>query len=97
MSYTALFRAKAARDHLPFVRQALIKLASASLEEPGTLRYDFYQSQEEPTEIMLFGEWKSEVDWQAHMAGRAHTQYVASLPEGAWDVPPAQTRLTPIK
>jgi quinol monooxygenase YgiN len=97
VSYTALFRGIAASEHLTFVRQALKELASASLEEPGTIRYDFYQNQGNPTEFLLLGVWKSEIDWQAHLAGRAHSKYVASLPEGAWEVPPAQTRLTPLE
>ncbi len=93
MAFAALFQGTAASDHVDTVRNALVTLARESRKEPGTIRYEFYQYEDESAGFLLFGIWESEAAWQAHVAGDAHTRHVASLPEGAWTIRPAMTRL----
>ena len=93
MAFAALFHGTAAPEHVEALTAAQVLLAQASLREPGTIRYDFYQHADDPTQIILLGIWESEDAWQAHVAGDVHTNYAASLPEGAWVTPPSMTRL----
>ena len=91
--FAALFHGTAAPEHLDTLTKAQTLLAQESRQEPGTIRYDFYQQEDDPTQIMLLGIWESEADFEAHIPGDAHTSYAASLPEGAWATPPSMTRL----
>lgn len=97
MSYIAMFRGRASRQHLDTVRRALQKLAHDAVHEPRTLQYEFYQEEDDPAVFILFAAWESEADWRAHVAADAHQEYVASLPDGAWESAPVQTRLTSLK
>lgn len=93
MAFAALFQGTASTEHLDALKKSLKVLAEESLNEPGTLRYEFYQSEEEPTIITLFAIWENEADWKTHIVSDAHNRHVASLPEGAWAIPPKMTRL----
>ena len=93
MAFVADFQGTAAVGHVDTVRESVARLARESREEPGTIRYEFYQHEEYPAVFLLFGIWESEEDWRSHVAGKAHREHVASLPEGAWAIPPAMTRL----
>ena len=53
--------------------KAQMLLAQESRQEPGTIRYDFYQREDDPTQIMLLGVWESEADWKAHISGDTYT------------------------
>ncbi len=94
MAFAELFHGVAAPEHVEALTDAQALLAQGSLQEPGTIRYDFYQQADDPTQIMLLGIWESEDAWKAHISGEAHTSYAASLPEGAWATPPSMTRLS---
>lgn len=93
MAFAALFQGTASPKHLDTLKESLRILAEESLKEPRTLRYEFYQSEEEPTIITLFAIWENEADWKTHIVSDAHNRHVASLPEGAWAIPPKMTRL----
>lgn len=93
-AFAALFQGTAAPEHVEALTEAQALLAQKSLQEPGTIRYDFYQHEEDPTQILLLGVWESEDAWRAHVAGDVHTAYAASLPEGAWATLPSMTRLS---
>lgn len=97
MAYAATFQGRAAPEHLGTVKNALAALARESRKEPGTIRYEFYQHSDDPSVFLLFAIWESEEAWQAHLAAEAHTRHVASLPDGAWENPPEQTRLEPLE
>lgn len=88
MAFIALFQGTAAEAHLPSLKQSLGTLERESKEQPGTIRYEFYQSEEDPAVIMLFGMWETEADFRAHVASDAHRRHEASLPSGAWAIPP---------
>jgi len=93
MPFAALFQGTAAPEHLETLKKLQATLARESMEEPGTVRYEFYQAADDPTHILLFAIWESEADWQAHRTGDVHNRYVASLPEGVWTNRPQMTRL----
>ena len=92
MAFVATFRGVAAPDHVDAVKRSVVILQRESREQPGTLRSEFYQPEDDPTVFMLFAVWKSEADWRAHVASPAHDRHVQRLPEGAWATPPQMTR-----
>jgi quinol monooxygenase YgiN len=93
MAFIALFQATAAPEHVDAVRDSVVRLAQDSRKESGTLRYEFYQYEDEPTIFLLFGIWESEEQWRAHVSGEAHRAHDARLPDGAWAIRPTMTRL----
>jgi quinol monooxygenase YgiN len=78
------------------VKNALAALAQNSQNEPGLIRYRFFQSKDDPAVFIHFALWQNEVDWRTHVASEIHEAYARSLPEGAWAIPPAATRLQPL-
>ncbi len=93
MAFAALFEGKAAAEHLSVLKDALVILARQSREQAGTIRYEFFQPQDDPLTILLFAVWEDEADWKAHVASDVHNRYAQSLPAGAWAVRPVMTRL----
>jgi quinol monooxygenase YgiN len=91
MAYIATFQGTAAVEHIDTIRTSMLILQQESQAQPGTLRYEFYQSQENPAVFLLFAIWDDQADWQAHVASDAHKQHVARLPAGAWAIPPVRT------
>lgn len=91
MAYIATFQGTAAEEHIDAVRDAVQILARESQGQPGLIRYEFYQSSENPAIFLLFSIWESAADLRTHVASAAHERHVASLPPGAWAIPPAKT------
>lgn len=91
MTYVATFQGTAAPDHIETVQKAVRILERETQGQPGLIRYEFYQSTENPAVFMLFTVWESAADLRAHVASDAHERHVASLPSGAWAIPPAKT------
>ncbi len=89
MAFVAIFQATASPEYLPIVKHSVAILEQESREQPGTIRYEFYQSKDDPIVFMLFGIWETKADWQAHVASEAHKKHESSLPAGAWKIPPA--------
>ncbi len=96
MTFAASFQGIAAPEHVDALRTSLAILERASRKQSGTIRYDFYQSADDPTIFMLFAIWESKADWQAHVASAAHRRHVESLPEGAWVTRPVKTEWQPL-
>lgn len=94
MPFIATFRGVAASEHVETIKASLAVLQEESREQPGTLRYEFYQMEDDPRVFMLFAVWAGEADWRAHVASPAHDRHVARLPGGAWTTPPQMTRWT---
>jgi quinol monooxygenase YgiN len=94
MSFVATFRGIAAPDHVDAIKASLVTLQEESRTQSGTLRYEFYQMEDDPTVFMLFAVWQREADWRAHVASPAHDRHVERLPAGAWATPPQMTRWT---
>lgn len=93
MPFAAMFRATATPEHLESLLHSVTQLAYEARNEPNTIRYDFYQSEDAPLEFTLLAVWENEEDWRAHVAAFAHKRHVAELPENAWAIPPSMTRL----
>ena len=91
MAYIATFQGTAAVEHIAAVRASMLLLQQESQAQPGTLRYEFYQSAENPAVFLLLTIWEEQADWQAHVASDAHKRHVARLPIGAWAIPPVKT------
>ncbi|MEZ4683174.1 MAG: antibiotic biosynthesis monooxygenase family protein [Caldilineaceae bacterium] len=91
MTYVATFQGTATEEHIDTVREAVRILERETQGQPGLIRYEFYQSAENPAIFLLFTIWKSAADLRAHVASDAHKGHVASLPSGAWALPPAKT------
>jgi quinol monooxygenase YgiN len=97
MAFAALFQGTVASEHLDVVKIALTTLARECENDPGTIRYEFYQPQNDPTIVILFAIWQNEADWQAHVASDAHDRYAKSLPADAWVIRPVLTKLQPLR
>ncbi len=91
MAFVAMFQGTAAAEHLSTVKESVAILERESRDQPGTIRYEFYQSAEEPTLFLLFAIWETEADWRAHIASEAHRKHVSFLPAGAWKIRPAKS------
>ena len=91
MAYFATFQGTAAEEHIDTVHEAVRILEQESQGQPGLIRYEFYQSAENPAIFLLFTIWESTADLRAHVASDAHERHVASLPQGAWAIPPVKT------
>ncbi|MBX3054432.1 MAG: antibiotic biosynthesis monooxygenase [Caldilineaceae bacterium] len=91
MAFVAMFQGTAAPEHLSTVKESVAILERESRDQPGTIRYEFYQSADDPTVFLLFAIWETEADWRAHVASEAHQKHVASLPAGAWKLRPVKS------
>lgn len=93
MAFSIVVRGLAAPQHVETVKAALLKLASESMRQPGTLRYEFYQGQDDPNIFVLLAMWEDEAGWRVHVKSPEHDAYLASLPEDAWLERPALTKM----
>ena len=75
MTFIATFEGRASAQHLLALQESLATLEQESRAQPGTIRYEFYQSAEEPTRFMLLGIWEDEADWHAHVASPIGSSY----------------------
>lgn len=91
MTYVATFQGTAAAEHIDAVQEAVRILERETQGQPGLIRYEFYQSTENPAVFLLFSIWETEADLRAHVVSAAHERHVASLPPGAWAIPPAKS------
>lgn len=93
MAFIWMVQATAAQEHVGAVSGALLKLAPEGQNAPGSIRYEYFQSKEDPTQFMHFSIWESEADKEQFNASQAHQEILGSLPEDAWIIPPAPTVL----
>ena len=96
MAFAIVVEGVATRAHVDLVKQALMTLSAESMQQAGTIRYEFYQSQENPLKLFLFALWEDEAGWKANVASAAHDDYLNSLPDDAWEIRPVLTKLQPI-
>lgn len=59
------------------VRKLLAEQARLSRQEPGCLRFEAYQSQNEPTFFILNEQWESQSALDAHRKAAAYTTVYA--------------------
>lgn len=60
------------------LRAAQTKLVAETVKEPGCLRYELNQSQDDPRVLIFTESWASEEEWRAHMDGDAMKRFQAS-------------------
>jgi quinol monooxygenase YgiN len=58
----------------PEIRQLLAQAAQWSRAEAGCLRFEVYQSQNQPECFLLCEQWESQAAWEAHRQERAFTE-----------------------
>ena len=66
------------RDEL---KSALVALVDPTVKEKGYINYDLHQSIENPDLFMLYENWESGADLDAHLAAPHLTQFAARVPE----------------
>jgi quinol monooxygenase YgiN len=93
MTFIWIIQGTVAEEHVDAVKAALLKLAPHGRMAPGSIRYEYFQAKEEPTQFMHFSIWESEADKDRFNASAPHAEMSNSLPEGAWTVPPNPTVL----
>ena len=56
-------------------------------QEPGCLRYDLTQSQDDPTVLIFVEEWACRAEWETHMSAEALQRHGArTRPEMVLDI-----------
>jgi quinol monooxygenase YgiN len=55
------------------IRGLLAEAAALSQQEPGCLRFEVYQSQNDPAKFLLCERWESKEDLDRHRTARAYT------------------------
>jgi quinol monooxygenase YgiN len=53
-------------DQADTMKSVLAYLTSVAATEPGTISYTVHQSQEAPTQFMLYELYREKADWQTH-------------------------------
>ena len=66
------------RDEL---RQALEALVEPTSQEKGYVNYDLHQSLEDPDRFLLYENWESGEDLDAHLAAPHLRDFAARIPE----------------
>lgn len=97
MAFTWIIQGTVSKEHIDAVKAALLKLAPHGRNAPGSICYEYYQSQEDPTQFMHFSIWESEAYKDRFNASAEHVAMSNSLPEGAWETPPNPTVLQPLE
>ncbi|WP_071673640.1 putative quinol monooxygenase [Nioella nitratireducens] len=64
-------RIKAAPDTLDDLIASMRIMVEEVRQEPGCLRYDLTQSQDDPTVLVFVEEWASRAAWEVHMTAPA--------------------------
>jgi quinol monooxygenase YgiN len=80
-------RIKAHPDTLGELLASMRVLVAEVRAEPGCLRYDLVQSQDDPSVLIFIEEWASRAEWEAHMQAEALQRHGArTRPEMVLDL-----------
>ncbi len=63
------------------LRQALEALVEPTSKEKGFINYDLHQSIQDPDLFMLYENWESEADLDAHLAAPHLQDFAGRIPE----------------
>ena len=96
MAFAILVQGVAKSEHAARVKEAMMTLAAESMKQPVTIRYEFYQSQDNPLNCVLFAMWDNEAGWKASVESAAHDRYMQSLPKDSWETRSVLTKLEPM-
>ncbi len=64
------------------IRQAMLELVDASLQEAGCIRYELHQDNIEPNKLTFVETWESRELWQQHMNGPAVKRFNEVVGDG---------------
>ena len=73
---TVVLTAKS-REHVPTLRELLAKHAGLSLQEPGCLRFEAYESQTAANTFVLLERWASQAELDVHRTAEGFTTIYA--------------------
>ncbi len=79
LTNAAFFTARTGRSEELGAR--LLELVAPSRSEPGCLRYDIYQSVDDPNAWFVYEDWRSRADFDAHMSTPYVTAFLSQVPE----------------
>ena len=74
---------KIAPENVDKIVQLSQELVAASRKDAGVIDYDIYQSQTDPTQLMIFETWKDQASLDAHSNAAHFTRIVPQLAEAA--------------
>lgn len=74
MAFTWMIQSVMAEEHVDAFKEALSKLEPHGKNAPGAIRYEGYQSKEDPTQFINFTIWESEVDKDRFNELEAHVE-----------------------
>lgn len=75
----------------PQVREVLLDLVAQTRKEKGCLNYDLHQSQDNPREFVIYENWESAADLDAH-ARSEHLQAFGKAAKGLLERPAEITK-----
>ena len=61
--------------------EELLKLVAPSRAEPGCLRYEIHQSNDDSNAWLILEDWRKPTDFDAHMRSAYVTAFLAKVPE----------------
>jgi len=82
MAFTFMLQFIVAEQHVEAFKEASIKLESHGKNAPGAIRFEYYQSKEDPTKFINFAIWESAADSDRFAKSEAHVEIGGALPEG---------------
>ena len=53
------------------IKQLMLELVEETLKEPGCIRYELHQDNNEPNKLTFIEAWENRDLWQQHMSGEA--------------------------
>lgn len=83
LTVIATITAKA--DKIDLVKAELLKLITLSLAEPGCIKYDLHQDNNNPARFLFYENWQTRELWQEHV-GSEHIRKFAIATEDAVDM-----------
>ena len=73
-------------SRLEEIKSAMLTLVDQTLEEPGCIRYELHQDDQQPTQFTFVENWHSRPLWRAHMEGMAVKAFNKSAAGGIIDI-----------
>jgi quinol monooxygenase YgiN len=86
MSYTVLAEIEAKPDRIKWIAEQIGILVEVSRREPGCLKYDAFQHEENQAQFMIFESWENKAAWDQHMQMAALTAYLQATEGCTLDV-----------
>ncbi|MGB5894742.1 MAG: putative quinol monooxygenase [Ignavibacteriaceae bacterium] len=82
---TIMAKIKAKQNAIEKVREELLNLVEPTCQEKGCMDYILHQDLEDPSVIMLYENWESNADLDAHMNAKHFKDCFAEI-DGLYDL-----------